>query len=562
MNDIVDHRIRRTWTPEGASAAELPAKALRWLSERIGPLTPETAEQAVAPDSAIAVPVSGLPADAAADLLAVVGRENVLDDRAERLGRAGGLSYLDLIRRRHPALGLAVPDAVVLPADPDEVQRVLEVCTAHDVGVVPFGGGTSVVGGVNALRGSKESVIALDLARLDRLVSVDPVSRTAVLQAGVRGPEAERLLALHGFTLGHVPQSFERATIGGFAATRSAGQASSGYGRFEDMVTGVRLATPRGQWRLGAAPASAAGPDLRQLAVGSEGALGVITEVEVRVRPLPGVERYEAFVLNGWQQGSAAVRAMAQAGLLADITRLSDSEETEVSLSLNSGWKIFALRRYLAARGVGEPCLLVLGWHGSSRGRIAERRRRTVRLLRAAGAVSIGTAPGESWRRGRFHGPRQRDALMEHGVCVETLETATYWSSLDRLRDEVRAALRGALPSGAVVMCHISHAYETGASLYFTTLAARDGADPVGQWERAKAAASRAISEGQDRPLGTISHHHAVGVDHAPYLGAEIGELGLQVLRAVKATVDPEGILNPGKLLEQDPADGRAWIRD
>jgi alkyldihydroxyacetonephosphate synthase len=554
VNDTVDHRIRRTWTPEGASAAQVPPKALRWLSERIGHLD---VQKAVAPDSAITVPASGLAAPALADLAAVVGSANVLDDREERLGRAGGLSYLDLIRRRHPALGLAVPDAVVLPGDPDQVQRVLEVCTAHDVGVVPFGGGTSVVGGVNALRGTKDAVVALDLARLDRLVSVDPVSRTAILQAGVRGPEAERLLAAHGFTLGHVPQSFERATIGGFAATRSAGQASSGYGRFEDMVTGVRLATPVGPWRLGAAPASAAGPDLRQLAIGSEGALGVITEVEVRVRPIPEVERYEGFVLDGWQRGSAAVRALAQAGLLADITRLSDAEETEVSLSLNSGWKILALRRYLAARGVGDPCLLVLGWHGASRRQITERRRRTVRALRAAGAVALGTAPGESWRRGRFHGPRQRDALLENGVCVETLETAGYWSSLDRLRDSVSSALHDSLGNDVIVMSHISHAYETGASLYFTVLAARDDADPIGQWEGAKVAASRAIGEGKDGPLGTISHHHAVGVDHAPYLGTEIGGVGLQVLRAVKATVDPEGILNPGKLIDPVGVQGK-----
>jgi alkyldihydroxyacetonephosphate synthase len=196
------------------------------------------------------------------------------------------MSYLDLLRRRYPG-GLLIPDAVVLPADPEQVQRVLDVCVAHDIGVVPFGGGTSVVGGVTALRGDNQAVVVLDLERLNRLVSVDPTSRLAVFQAGVRAPDAQRLLAVHGFTLGHVPQSYERATLGGFAATRSAGQASSGYGRFEDMVQGVRLATPSGEWRLGVAPASAAGPNLRALAVGSEGTLGVITEVTVRIRPRP-----------------------------------------------------------------------------------------------------------------------------------------------------------------------------------------------------------------------------------------------------------------------------------
>ncbi|KMS87317.1 alkyldihydroxyacetonephosphate synthase, partial [Streptomyces regensis] len=296
MTDSLDHRLRGAWTPEGADAAHLTDRELRWLSRRIGDLTPS---DPVAPDSAIAVPPSGLPGEARARLAEVVGPRHVLDEPRDRLERSGGLSYLDLLRRRNPASGMPVPDAVVLPADPDQVQRVLEVCVAHDVGVVPFGGGTSVVGGVTALKGDKDSVVVLDLERLNRLVSVDPVSHIAVLQAGVRAPDAERMLSAHGFTLGHVPQSYERATIGGFAATRSAGQASSGYGRFEDMVSGVRLATPRGEWRLGVAPASAAGPDLRHLAIGSEGALGVITEVAVRVRPVPETEHYEAFAVDG-----------------------------------------------------------------------------------------------------------------------------------------------------------------------------------------------------------------------------------------------------------------------
>jgi alkyldihydroxyacetonephosphate synthase len=488
------------------------------------------------------VPASRLAEETRAELAALLGDGHVLMTPEERLGRAGGMSYLDLLRWR--GIGeLDVPDAVVLPADPGQVQLVLDVCVRRDVGVVPFGGGTSVVGGVSALRGGKAAVIALDLTRLDRLVLVDPVSRIAVLQAGVRGPDAERLLAGHGFTLGHVPQSFERATIGGFAATRSAGQASSGYGRFEDMVSGIRLATPRGEWRLGVAPASAAGPDLRQLALGSEGALGVITEVALRVRPVPVVRRYEGYVLDGWERGSAAVRKLAQNHLLADITRLSDADETAVSLSLNVGWKTTALRRYLAVREIAEPCLLIVGWEGTSKQELSVRRRAAVAMLRRAGAIRIGRSMGEAWLRGRFSGPRQRDALLDNGVCVETLETAAHWSKLSHLRDEIRVALTDSLGS-PIVMCHVSHAYETGASLYFTVLSPRDAGDPAGQWKRAKKAACEAITG-----LGTISHHHAVGVDHAPYLSAEIGSLGVDVLRAAKSAVDPTGILNPGKLL-------------
>ncbi|ASR38166.1 alkyldihydroxyacetonephosphate synthase [Prauserella marina] len=538
MNEIADHRLRAAWTPEGAAAVHLVPKAVRWLGQRIGPC-PQGAP--IAPDSAIGVEPSRLGDAEAVALADVVGTENVLVDRAERLGRAGGLSYLDLLRRRDPASGIAVPDAVVLPADPEQVQRVVDVCAEYDVGVVPFGGGTSVVGGVTALRGDKKAVIALDLDRLDQLVSVDRVSRIAVLQAGMRTPDVEQRLAEHGLTLGHVPQSFERATIGGFAATRSAGQESSGYGRFEDMVTGVRLATPSGEWRLGVAPASAAGPDLRQLAVGSEGTLGVFTEVAVRVRELPEKERFEAFAIDGWERGTTIVRHLAQRGLLADVTRLSDVDETDSALALSANWKTTALRRYLRARGIAEPCLLVLGWYGNAKARRAE----AVRGLRAVGAINLGGAPGRTWLRGRFAGPRQRDALLDMGVCVETLETAAYWSNIGPLYERVSDALRSALHR-PLVLCHISHAYETGASLYFTVLAARDERDPAGQWERAKQAASEAITvEG----LGTISHHHAVGIDHKPYLTEEIGEIGASVLAAAKRAVDPKGILNPGKLV-------------
>ncbi|KOV89737.1 alkyldihydroxyacetonephosphate synthase [Nocardia sp. NRRL S-836] len=512
---------RARWTSE---TTPLPPHALAWLSTRVGlgdPFTP----------TPVAAPPSALSADAFTALEAVC---TISAAGTDRLHRAGGLSYVDLLRHRGHGTP-AVPDAVVAPASPEEVAEVLRVCVEHDVAVVPFGGGTSVVGGVEAVRGGKSAVVALDLAGLGSLVSVDPVSRVAVLQAGVTGPEAERLLGEHGFTLGHFPQSFERATIGGYAATRSAGQASSGYGRFEDMVESVRLATPVGEWVVGTAPASAAGPDLKQLVLGSEGQFGVITEVSVRVRPKPHAPRYEGFVVDGWEAGVALVRSLAQDGVPADITRLSDEHETEVALAL-AGGKASVVTRYLRLRGVRNPCLVILGWECRSRSA-------SMSSLSGHRVVRLGRAMGASWLHGRYNGPRQRDALLDAGVCVETLETATHWSRISELRDAVRAALAEEL-GDPVVMCHISHVYETGASLYFTVLVPRDLADPVGQWQRAKVAASEAIAQ-----LGTITHHHAVGRDHQPWLENEIGSIGVDVLRAVKARLDPTGILNPGKLL-------------
>jgi alkyldihydroxyacetonephosphate synthase len=304
------------------------------------------------------------------------------------------------------------------------------------------------------------------------------------------------------------------------------------------MVEKLRVATPRGDWRLGVAPASAAGPDLRALVLGSEGTFGVITEVTVRVRPKPTYHHCTAYALDGWSRGAAAVRDLAQHHALATVTRLSDVDETDVALALSGGLKTRILRAYLKRRGVRQPCLLILGWEDPPAARA------TRRVLRRHRPIPLGRAVGEAWRRGRFAGPRQRDALLDAGVCVETLETATHWSGLDELRTAVTTALRqvGERP---LVMCHISHAYETGASLYFTVLAPA-AADPVAQWQHAKQAACEAIAG-----RGTITHHHAVGVDHAPYLGAEIGDLGTEVLAAVKKTLDPTGILNPGKLISR-----------
>ncbi len=278
--------------------------------------------------------------------------------------------------------------------------------------------------------------------------------------------------------------------------------------------------------------------------VGSEGAFGIITEVTVRVRPAALVRRYEAYAFDGWERGVTAVRALAQHDGLATVTRLSDVDETKVALASSSGFGARALRGYLAARGVRSPCLLVVGWEAGDARSLGRAQAATRRALRGHKRVALGKAPGEAWLRGRFGGPRQRDALLDIGVCVETLETAGYWSSLDALRSAVRSAVQGALAGRAVVMCHVSHAYETGASLYFTVLTARAASDPEGQWQRAKRAASEAMAG-----LGTITHHHAVGVDHAPYLEGEIGALGVEVLAAVKRTVDPMGVLNPGKLL-------------
>jgi alkyldihydroxyacetonephosphate synthase len=520
---------------------ELDDVALGVLRERVGDLAPASRAEAL---EDVALPVAE-PLPRA--LIEAVGEDAVFDSTEDRLRHATGCGYADLVRLRGGRLDSA-PDAVLLPADAETVRRVLDVCATEGVAVVPYGGGTSVVGGVEPLRGAHPRLVALDLGRL-RGVEVERRSLTARLGAGLRGPEAEAALNAQGVVLGHFPQSFEYATVGGFAATRSAGQASSGYGRFDSLVTALSLIAPAGELRTLEVPHTAAGPSLRELALGSEGVFGVIPEVAVRVRPAPTARRYEAWVAESFEAGAEIVRALAQGPGLPDVIRVSDEEETAISLALSGprGIAAAALDRYLGLRGRRGGCLIVIGIEGEEES-VARRRALAVRALRRGGGAYLGQGAGRSWEHGRFRGPYLRDALMDMGAMVETLETAHTWSGLGDLHDGVAAAIRGALAAQGtpgLAFCHLSHAYADGASLYFTFVApARQGAE-LEQWAAVKRAASEAIVAAG----GTITHHHAVGRDHAPYMDAEVGGTGLDVLRAVKRQLDPAGIMNPGKLL-------------
>ena len=481
----------------------------------------------------VALPEPALPAEARTALSGVVGEDAIRLDRLARVSHALGKSYPDLVRIRRGDASSA-PDAVVYPASHDEVQSVLEVCSGHRVAVTPFGGGSSVVGGVEPRRDGLEAAITLDLARMDALVEADPVSLTATLEPGCTGPRVEELLGAEGLTLGHFPQSWEYATLGGFVATRSAGRASTGYGRVDELVLGLRAATPAGAIDLPPLPASAAGPDLRGLLVGSEGAFGVITQATLAVRAKPAVVLTEGWAFDSWQAGCDAFRAMEQAGDAADVCRLSDETET-------------ALNAAASGHDAPGPCLAVVGWEGDEGG-VSRRADRTRTHLERGGARPLGEEAGARAGRNYFAGPYLRDELLGMGVLVETLETATTWSRLQELYTGVGDALRGALSArgtDALVMCHVSHLYRSGASLYFSFFARQERGAELEQWHAAKSAACDAIVEHG----GTITHHHAVGRDHAPWMRQEVGEVGVGALRAVKRQLDPAGVMNPGKLL-------------
>ncbi|MEU8763301.1 FAD-binding oxidoreductase [Streptomyces sp. NPDC048659] len=517
-----------------AKAAPLPESVTGLLRDLLG-VTPREAGPATL--DRIETPAPALTEKADRALRAAVAAPDAVHDDAEtRIRHTRGKSTPDLLRIRAGEV-TDIPAAVVLPGSHDEVLAVLRACAEHGLSAVPFGGGTSVVGGLTPAAG--RPFVALDLRRLDRLLAVDEVSRTATLQPGLRGPRCEELLNAQGWTLGHFPQSFEWATVGGFAAARSSGQASAGYGRFDEMVLGLTVATPEGTLETGRAPRSAAGPDLRQLVLGSEGALGVITAVTVRIRPLPTTRVYEGWRFASFDAGTAALRRLSQDGPRPTVLRLSDESETFIGLAQPD------------AIGSAElppnpGCTAIVGFEGTEAETTA--RRAAVReVLLACDGEFIGEEPGEKWAHGRYDAPYLRDALLDAGAFAETLETAAFWSAIPGLYAGVRDALTRTLTEAGtppLVMCHISHTYENGASLYFTVVSAQ-GEDAVAHWAPAKHAANDAILAAG----GTISHHHGVGTDHRDWYAREIGPLGVRALQALKAELDPSGVLSPGVLI-------------
>ncbi len=481
----------------------------------------------------VALPPRRIGPEAEAELAAVVGRDHALSDDEARLRHTRGKSLTDLLRLR---VGDAegAPDLVLMPGAHEQVLECLRTCSRCRVAVVPFGGGTSVVGGLEPAGEEFAGVVALDLRRMNALLALDEESRLAVLEPGLRGPEAEALLNERGYTIGHFPQSFEYLTLGGAAATRSSGQASAGYGRFDELVMALRVAAPAGTIELGRAPKSAAGPDLRQLILGSEGTLGVITSLTVQMRPLPHVRAYDGWLFDSFRSGAAALRRLAQDGPLPTVLRLSDESETALNLARPSELGESA-----------DGCLAIVGHEGSAE-EVADRRDRVEAVLERAGAKRRAGA-GQAWARDRYQGPYLRDALLDAGVMVETLETVAFWSALPRLYEGVSSALRDSLTvqgTPPVVLCHISHVYPAGASLYFTIACAQLG-DPIAQLRAAKVAASDAIIAAD----GSITHHHGIGTDHVRWFEREIGNLGIDALAAVKRELDPAGILNPGVLI-------------
>ncbi len=528
----------RRWNGWGETDQDNPLSevAMAFLRQRIGPSLPPTD---VSQDSVL---VGIAPSRLGASALFAT-------DAATRLAHARGQSYPDWLALRYGKLG-PVADGVAMPANSDEAQQAMSAAIQLGAMIIPYGGGTSVVGHLQ-VPVSERPVLNISLAKMNRLLQFDERNRVACFGAGTPGPAVEAQLAGQGMLLGHFPQSYEYSTVGGWVVTRSSGQQSLRYGRIEPLFHAGTLLTPRGRLEVGGLPASSAGQDLREAVMGSEGRMGLLTEVSVRVRPLPAQEHFHAVFFPSWDIAVEAVRALGQSDIGLSMLRLSNEVETETQLALAGHEKLIVwLRRYLKLRNAGEqPVMLLLGTTGTH-SEVLRQKRDALSLCKQFKGVHAGRAIGKGWVKGRFKGPYLRNSLWAAGYGADTVETCVPWSQATNVMRAIEKAARDtftAVGERVHVFTHLSHVYRQGCSVY-STFVFRAGGDferDFERWQKLKAAASAAIlAHG-----GTISHQHGVGRDHAPYLVQEKGELGIALMRAMAAEFDPAGLMNPGKLL-------------
>jgi alkyldihydroxyacetonephosphate synthase len=505
----------------------------------------------------ITVPASVASESVVASLATVLGFDalasgTVTTDVEERVVHTYGKSIRDLLRIRGSLIERAV-DIVAYPADEDQVLAVVRWAAENDVVVIPFGGGTNISGSLEPLAGESRVVLSLDLGLLDKVVSIDAGSGLATIQAGAQGPDLEAELGRRGWTLGHFPDSFTHSTLGGWVATRSSGMQSDVYGDIADIARGMRVVRPGGVTVIRPLPSTSTGPSVREMILGSEGRLGVITEVTVQVHRLPEVREIQAYFFPNWEAGTAAMAEIAASDARPTVTRVSDARETGFSLATSKESKkaidpqkiLFAL---LKRRGwdLDNLNLSFIGFEGS-KSHVAYEKKLVAAIVKKHGGIGVGKGPGVLYDQKKFDTPYLRDFLLDRGAAADVSETAAPWSRLNEMHDSVYAAANAAYDELGVkgwIMSHLSHSYHSGACLYFTFAFVHDGVDPIGQYDVVK----RSIQQAFIEHGGTLSHHHAVGLEHAPWLEQDLSAGGVELIRGLFGAADPAGILNPGKI--------------
>jgi alkyldihydroxyacetonephosphate synthase len=504
------------------------------------------------------IPAPALPAALRAQLEDAVGPRHVSTDDRDRVVHGRGKSLTDLIRQRRGDLG-RLPDVVVRPAAEHEVAAVVSAAIEEDAVVIPFGGGSSISGSLEAEAGETRPVISIDLGRLNRLLSVDATSQLARVQAGVFGPDLERQLGARGWTCGHFPDSFTYSTLGGWIATRSSGMQSDRYGDIADLTRGLRVVTPAGMLVVRPVPSTSTGPSVREMVLGSEGRLGIITEATIHVRRVPPERKILGYLLPSWAAALEAMRDIAASEASPSVTRVSDAPETAFSFAMREHptaldrVKSKALQAFLRRKGwdLNAMCLSLIGYEGSDR-HVAGQRKLTERIVKRHGGLGIGASPGRLYDQKKFDTPYIRDFLLDRGAPADVSETSAPWGELRTVYDNVMAAGHGAFRRLGVpgyLMCHLSHSYHAGACLYFTfALNPPKDHDALEDYGVVK----RAIQQAFVDSGATLSHHHAVGTEHAPWLEEDISTPGVVMLRALFEGTDAGANLNPGKIVAAD----------
>lgn len=524
----------RSWWGWGHTSAQLDAAETEALVGRVSALVPgqDLTDHPPPDPRALGVPASRVtPPAALAGLCS--------DDVVDRLGHARGKAFRDVVRNLHGDVA-HVPDLVVRPRTEQDVVDVLDWCTTTDTPVVPYGGGSSVVGGVEPRFDGP--AVTLDLGLLDRVLEVDPVSRAARIQAGVLGPALEDQLRPHGLTLRHFPQSFEFSTLGGWLATRAGGHFATLATHIDDLTESLRVVSPAGTGESRRLPGSGAGPSPDRMFLGSEGALGVITEAWMRLQQRPTWQRTVTVGFTSYDDAVAATRAVAQSGLHPSNCRLLDPTEALINAGTSTTGGLLLLAFESADHPVDawlDRALELVGDHGG-----------TVLARRDRNATTDGGADAsQAWRSAFIRMPYQRDALARRAMVVETFETACTWDAFPAFHAAVTAAARKAIDEVCgglgVVTCRFTHVYPDGPAPYYGIYAAGRWGSTLGQWDDIKAAVSDAIGAHG----GTITHHHAVGRDHRPWYDDQRPAPFAAALRAAKAALDPAGVLNPGVIV-------------
>lgn len=492
-------------------------------------------------------------------LVDIVGPDFVTTDAMERVVHTYGKSLRDLVRIRSNRIERAV-DIVVYPADEDDVQRIVDAAVAADVVVIPFGGGSNIAGSLEPVPGERRTVLSLDMGRMNSVIEIDAASGLARIQAGALGPHLEAQLAAHGWTIGHFPDSFTHSTIGGWAATRSSGMQSDKYGDIAQIVRGLRVVRPSRDGRDGmlvipAIPSASTGPSVREMIVGSEGRLGVITEVTAQVHRVPEVREIQAYFFPTWDAGLAAMQAISESDASPIITRVSDARETGFSMATSKqrhGMDALlagtVLPTLMKAKGwkLDEICLSFIGFEGGA-AHVTRQKKLVGAIVKKHGGMGVGTGPGVLYDQKKFDTPYLRDFLLDRGAAGDVSETAASWSKLLPLYNGVVEAANRAydeIGKKGWIMCHLSHSYHSGACLYFT-FAFVGGDDMLAEYDVVKSAIQQAFVDNG----GTISHHHGVGVEHSPWLEQDISPEGVAVMRGLFAAVDPGDNFNPGKVV-------------